>query len=145
MQYVPSLKCLVYLSDPQHVTFINLSNLDAHSLRINMIKDDLTPSTFSLHPERNVLVLGILSQYYEYEHRIPAHIQLIKIPENPFQATVITSPQFVNPHLYECRIQKMKIFPDGCKLFVTYSREQQGSWCKMFTFPESFDDEGNSP
>ncbi|XP_028405709.1 uncharacterized protein LOC114528275 [Dendronephthya gigantea] len=144
LQYLPSLKCLVYLNDPQHVTFINYSNLNEHSLRINMINDDLTPSTFSLHPEKNLLALGILSQYYEYEHRIPAHIQFLKMPENPFQATVITSSQFVNPHLYECRIHKMKIFPDGSKLFVTYSREQEGSWCKIFTFPESCNDEGNN-
>jgi hypothetical protein len=99
-----------------------------------------------MHSEKNLLALGVPSMYFDYDHRIPAHVELVKIPQNPYEGQEIPSQstQFLNPHMYNCRIHTMKIFPDGSRLIVAYSNEKNDSWCKLFTLPESLDDEGMS-
>lgn len=145
LQYIPSIKCFVYLTNPQLLTFANDSNFATqHSIRIHQANDDLNPAIFSLHSEKNLLVLGVPSVYFEYDHRIPAHVQFVKVPQNHHEVIRFKPTQFVKPYLYNYRIHEMKIFPDGSRLIVAYSNDRNDSWCKIFTLPESLDDEGKS-
>ena len=147
LQYLPSLKCLTYLTTPRILRFINDTNLEVqHTTHIHQCRDELRPYICLLHPERNLLALGVPSVYFNYDHRLPTHIRLAKIPENPHECHLINSEatQFLNPHMYNCRINNMKLFPDGSRLLVTYSNEKNGSWCKIFTLPDTVDYEGNS-
>ena len=143
---MPSIGCLVFFASPQLLTFVNNLNLNAqHLIQIHLAKDDIKPSTFTLNSERDLLLaLGAPMVYFDYNHRIPAHVELVKIPQHPDKCKVIPShsTQFVNPHMWNCRIQNMKFFPDGSRLIVVYSNEQKDSWCKIFTLSELVDDDG---
>ena len=146
LQYLPSMNCLAYLTKPNHLNFVHDSN-SQHSIHIHQAKNELMPSVFALHLESTMLALGVPFVYFNYEHRIPTHIQLVKLPENPRNCEVHEIPslltKFVKPTMDECRINKLKFFPDGSKLIVIYSNEKNESWCKIFTLPKSLDDEGN--
>jgi hypothetical protein len=138
------MKCLVYLTQPHLLTFVNDSNFDAqYSIQIQLAKNELEPSVFSLNSD-SLLALGVPQVYFDYHHRIPAHVEFVKIPQHPYECKVIPSQstQFVNPHIYGCRIHNMKYFPDGSRLIITYSNDKEGSWCKIYTLPESVDDQG---
>lgn len=136
-----------YLTTPCNLTFINDSTLEVqHTVHIHQAREELKPCICLLYPERNLLVLGVPSVYFDFDHRLPTHVRLAKIPQNLFECEQIKSQstQFLNPHMYNCRINHMKLFPDGSRLLVTYSNERRESWCKIFTLPETLDDEGNS-
>ena len=147
LQYLPSLKCLSYLTTPRKLTFINDSNFEVlHTIHIHQARDELKPRICLLCPEKNLIALGVPYVYFAYDHRLPTHVRLAKIPQNLFECELINSQstKFLNPHMYNCRINHMKLFPDGSRLLVTYANERRGSWCKIFTLPETLDDEGNS-
>lgn len=145
LEYIPSKKCLASLTNCVCLTLFHDSSLDAQRvIHIQPPRNDVKATTFSFHSEKNILVLGVPSVYFDFERRIPAHINIASVPQNALSENVDEPVQtrFVYPHMRNCQIQTMKFFPDASRLIVTYSSESDGSWCTLFTLPQLLDDEG---